>query len=127
MVSPGPRLPMTVSARDYQSGRACGTENLVVTNEARRGTRRAHMTTPATPPAPENKMGGLPPIDVNEYGGKKDGERQVMNRRLFMQLLVFDVPEGGDAGETGRDLFGLLREDKIPGVVYADTMAPRGL
>ena len=40
---------------------------------------------------PENKLGGLPAIDVNEYGGKKDGERQVMNRRLFMQLLVFDV------------------------------------
>ena len=78
---------------------------------------RAHMTTPATPPAPENKMGGLPTIDVNEYGGKKDGERQTMNRRLFMQLLVFDVPEGGDAGETGRDLFGLLREEDRKSVV----------
>jgi hypothetical protein len=76
---------------------------------------------------PEAKLGGLPAIDVNEYGGKKDGERQVMNRRLFMQLLVFDVPEGGDAAETARDLFGLLKEHKIPSVVYADAMAPRGL
>ena len=76
---------------------------------------------------PENKLGGLPAIDVNEYGGKKDGERQAMNRRLFMQLLVFDVPEGGDAAETGRRLAGLLKEQQIPGVVYADAMGPRGL
>lgn len=94
---------------------------------------RAAMTTPAgnppaaTPPATEARMGGLVPVDVNEYGGKKDGERQMLNRRLFMQLVVFDVPEGGDAGETGRDLAGLLHEDKVPGVVYADAMAPRGL
>jgi hypothetical protein len=91
------------------------------------------MTTPhepaphADPAAPPPKAPGLPTIDVNEYGGKKDGERQAMNRRLFMQLLVFDVPEGGDAGETGRDLAGLLRDHQIPGVVYADTMQPRGL
>ncbi len=70
---------------------------------------------------------GLPPIDVNEYGGKKDGERQAMNRRLFMQLLVFDVHDGGDADETGRELAGMLREGHVRGVVYADAMAPRGL
>jgi len=84
----------------------------------------------STPQEPENKMGGLPAIDVNEYGGKKDGERQAMNRRLFMQLLVFDVPVsegGGDAGETGRELAGLLKEQRVPGVIYADAMVPRGL
>jgi chlorite dismutase len=85
------------------------------------------MRTMTTPQAPETKLPGLPPIDVNEYGGKKDGERQVMNRRLFMQLLVFDVPEGGDPAETARDVAGLLRDHHVPGVVYADAMAPRGL
>lgn len=80
-----------------------------------------------TPNEPETRMGGLPAIDVNEYGGKKDGERQAMNRRLYMQLLVFDTPEGGDAGETGKELAGQLREHGVPGVVYADTMSPRGL
>src|ERR1700753_69576 len=81
-----------------------------------------------TPPhEPENKTGGLPAIDVNEYGGKKDGERQAMNRRLFMPLLVFDVPEGGDAGETAQDLHDRLKEQKIQSVIYADTMSPRGL
>jgi len=83
------------------------------------------MTTPSAPP--EGKQPGLPTIDVNEYGGKKDGVRQSMDRRLFMQLLVFDVPEGqstdGVAEATARE----LRERRIPGVVYADTMQPRGL
>jgi chlorite dismutase len=76
---------------------------------------------------PETKQPGLPAIDVNEYGGKKDGERQAMNRRLFMQLLVFDVPEGGDAVAAGDDIAALLEKKSIPHVVYADAMGPRGL
>jgi hypothetical protein len=79
------------------------------------------------PSAPDDRQPGLPAIDVNEYGGKKDGERQAMNRRLFMQLLVFDVPEGEGADEAGRALGVELRERRIPAVVYADAMHPRGL
>ncbi|MBW2189522.1 MAG: hypothetical protein JRG93_08020, partial [Deltaproteobacteria bacterium] len=37
---------------------------------------------------------GLPTIDTRERGAPKDGEPQVMDRRLFMQLLVFQVPTG---------------------------------
>jgi chlorite dismutase len=70
---------------------------------------------------------GLPPIDVNEYGGKKDGVKQAMNRRLFMQLLVFRVPAGRAADAVGAGLLSRLRESKIPGVVYADAMDPRSL
>lgn len=69
---------------------------------------------------------GLPPIDVNEYGGKKDGVKQSMNRRLFMQLLVFRTASG-TADATGAGLVDLLRARKVPGVVYADAMDPRGL
>ncbi|MBX3211543.1 MAG: chlorite dismutase family protein [Labilithrix sp.] len=79
---------------------------------------------------------GLPTIDVNEYGGKKDGVKQSTNRRLFMQLLVFRTPTGGlpvsggpraapDA--VGAELLSTLRDRKIPGVVYADAMDPRSL
>jgi chlorite dismutase len=82
------------------------------------------MTNPSQPDA---KLPGLPPIDVNEYGGKKDGERQAMNRRLFMQLLVFDVPEGEAADDASGLLGKLLQQRRIPGVVYADTMQPRGV
>jgi hypothetical protein len=81
----------------------------------------------ATAPEAEAKQPGLPEIDVNEYGGKKDGVRQSMNRRLFMQLLVFNVPVGSDADDTAKHLGAELRSRKIPGVIYADSMDPRGL
>ncbi len=74
--------------------------------------------------APEAK--GLVTIDVNEYGGKKEGVKQSTNRRLFMQLLVFRVPSGAPDA-IGAELVKTLRARKIPGVVYADTMDPRGL
>ena len=78
------------------------------------------------------KAPGLPTVDVNEYGGKKDGERQAMNDRLFMQLLVFDVPAASERtahspGAVALALKGHLTERQIPAVVYADTMAPRGI
>jgi chlorite dismutase len=75
----------------------------------------------------ESKQPGLLDVDVNEYGGKKDGARQSMNRRLFMQLLVFDVPPGQPVDRAAERTAALLRERKIPGVVYADSMAPRGV
>ncbi|HEY2513331.1 MAG TPA: chlorite dismutase family protein [Polyangiaceae bacterium] len=70
---------------------------------------------------------GLPEVDVNEYGGKKDGVKQSMNRRLFMQLLVFDVRPGDRPEEIAKRTADQLRERKIAGVVYADAMNPRGL
>ncbi len=79
---------------------------------------------------------GLPEIDVNEYGGKKEGVKQAMNRRLFMQLLVFRAPVGtepvsGGAQSApdaiGKELLAIMRERKIPGAVYADAMDPRSL
>ena len=82
---------------------------------------------PASEVVPETKQPGLPTVDVNEYGGKKEGVRQSTNRRLFMQLLVFDVAAGISAGGLAKQLGNTLRDKKIPGVVYADTMSPRGL
>jgi Chlorite dismutase len=79
------------------------------------------MTTEAQKPA------GLPPIDVNEYGGKKDGERQAQNRRLFMQLLVFDAPAGQSGDSIASAAGTLIRERGVAGVVYADAQDPRGV
>ena len=84
-----------------------------------KGPPSVSATEPGKPP-------GLPAIDVNEYGGKREGERQAMNRRLFMQLLVFDVP-ARNADEVARGLLTQLREKHVPAVVYADTMDPRGV
>jgi hypothetical protein len=70
----------------------------------------------------DDRAPGLPTIDVNEYGGKKDGERQVANRRLFMQLLVFEP-----ATDETQKLVHALEARKIPSVVYADCNDPRAL
>jgi hypothetical protein len=70
---------------------------------------------------------GLPTIDVTEYGGKRDGVRQSLDRRLFMQLLVLDPPLSGSSGSLARHLADLCRRAKVAAVVYADAMAPRGV
>ncbi len=76
---------------------------------------------------PSPRAPGLPVIDVNEYGGKKDGERQVLDRRLFMQLLVFDAAPGHTGDSIAHGLTTLLRDREIPGVIYADTQDPHGV
>jgi hypothetical protein len=43
-------------------------------------------------------------IDVRERGLPKDGAPQLMDRRLFMQLLVFDVVEGLSVTDAERSL-----------------------
>lgn len=68
---------------------------------------------------------GLPTIDVHEYGGKRDGSRQAMNRRLFMQLLVFEVD--GDPEHEAKALASRLGHAQVRSVVYADTMDPRSI
>jgi hypothetical protein len=94
-----------------------------------RSTENATNATSATnaTAATESPRPGLPTIDVNEYGGKRDGVRQSMNRRLFMQLLVFNVPRESAPDETAASLAGHLKARDIAGVVYADAMEPRGL
>ena len=44
----------------------------------------------------------LPHIDVFETGALVDGIQQRMNRRVFFQLWVFDVPAAGDVTEAAR-------------------------
>src|SRR5450432_3164784 len=75
---------------------------------------------------PEAKAPGLPEIDVQEYGGKREGVRQQMDRRLFMQLLVLDTPPGLSADAAAKQLADLCARDRVPAVIYADAMSPRG-
>jgi chlorite dismutase len=69
---------------------------------------------------------GLPTIDTTEYGGKKDGVRQSLDRRLFMQLLVFDTAGATPEG-VASELAGRFRQERVPVVLYADTMDPGSL
>ena len=75
-----------------------------------------------TEPNADAKQPGLPTIDVDEHGGKRDGVRQASSTRLFLQLLVFDAPPAFRHGA----LASRLAEETIASVVYADASDPRG-
>lgn len=69
----------------------------------------------------------LPPVDVSERGRPRGGVPQTMDRRLFMQLLVFRAPQALDPAEAGRALAGGLSEAGAAGVVYEDVNDPRSV
>jgi hypothetical protein len=64
-------------------------------------------------------------IDVSERGAPKDGVPQVSDRRLFMQLTVFEHPTSFDVAVTA--LQAKLTQSRIPAVLYADVNHPQGL
>jgi chlorite dismutase len=66
-------------------------------------------------------------IDVREHGAARDGVPQVLERRLYMQLLVFDAETAGRASSAARALGESLAARHVPSVVYADVNHPAGL
>jgi chlorite dismutase len=80
------------------------------------------------PASPGAERGGeaLPDIDVREKGAEKDGQPQVMDRRLFMQFLAFRST-GASPAQAVRDLAGALGEKRIAAVVYEDVNDARGI
>jgi chlorite dismutase len=70
---------------------------------------------------------GTHEVDVLEHGAEKDGAPQVMDRRLFMELLVYDTPTELEVGATISLLAKALREAGAPAVIYEDLGNPRGL
>jgi hypothetical protein len=69
----------------------------------------------------------IPKIDVRERGGKgKDGEPQAVDRRLFFQLLAFEVEPTGKPDEAIAALSARLDARRTGGVIYADVNQPRG-
>jgi len=60
-------------------------------------------------------------LDLREKGGPRQGQPQVSDRRLFMQLLAF----GGVLDADG--MIAKLQESGIEGVLYADVNDPRGV
>lgn len=65
--------------------------------------------------------------DVNERGAERDGQPQVMDRRLFMQLLAFDCT--GELGpyEAVKNLGAALDRRKACAVIYEDVNDPTGI
>jgi hypothetical protein len=82
---------------------------------------------PAGRPMPGTHGHGSASVDLNEYGAPKDGERQTMNRRLFMQLSVFDCPAELHPRETISTLGKALTAAGAKAVLYEDVNDPRGI
>jgi chlorite dismutase len=69
----------------------------------------------------------LPVVDVNERAGHHTGNPQVLETRLFMQLLVFDCSARNDPAEVIERAAGELLSRGAKAVLYADVNAPRGV
>jgi hypothetical protein len=85
------------------------------------------MTEPHAPKE-RNEAEEIPKVDVNERGAKgADGSPQIMNKRLFVQLLVFDCDSSLNPDHAIEQLKTALDSRSVRGVIYQDVNAPRGL
>lgn len=66
-------------------------------------------------------------IDLAERAGHHTGNPQVLDTRLFMQLLVFDCAPELSPSRAVESLASGLREHGATGVMYQDLNAPRGI
>ena len=76
----------------------------------------SHSHQPAAAGAPPESK----PLDLREKGGAKNGQPQLLDKRLFMQLTAF-----GGCSNTA-ELAMAMVDSKLEGVVYADANDPRG-
>lgn len=66
-------------------------------------------------------------IEIRERGAVKDGIPQAMNRRLFMQLTVYESDKKVSLADTIKNLGAALLRRHVPSVVYEDLNNPFGL
>jgi chlorite dismutase len=69
----------------------------------------------------------LEQVSVAEYGADRDGERQSLNSRLFMQLLALECAWTPGPQVLARELAEQLERRSAPGVIYQDVLNPAGL
>ena len=70
----------------------------------------------------------VPKVDVSERGAKlPDGSPQVMDRRLFVKLLVFDCPPGPSSKGAIDLLSREFERSGVSSVIYEDVNAPSGV
>lgn len=68
----------------------------------------------------------IPRVDVSERGGKgADGQPQVLNERLFMQLLVLDCHDESQPDAVLDGLDKALSARGVSSVIYEDAGSPR--
>ena len=66
-------------------------------------------------------------IVVSERGAPRDGIPQTMDRRLFMQLTVYESDKSLAPADTIKNLGTALKRRNVPSVVYEDLNNPHGL
>jgi chlorite dismutase len=66
-------------------------------------------------------------VDTRERGTDANGQPILLDRRLFMQLLVFQCETGLNPKDATQVLGDALREREIGSVIYEDANHPRGL
>ncbi|MDC3958164.1 chlorite dismutase family protein [Polyangium jinanense] len=71
----------------------------------------------------------LPVIDVSERGAPRDGKPQTQDRRLFMQLLVFQAEASNAEGVTrkARSIRSAIASKGVGVVVYEDVNDPSSI
>jgi len=80
-------------------------------------------------PGPTGQAHGSPDLalDLREHGAARDGQPQLLDRRLFMQLLVFRVPGAPGPTEMAERLVSALGRAGMGTVVYEDVNDPFGI
>jgi chlorite dismutase len=66
-------------------------------------------------------------LDLREHGAPREGQPQVLDRRLFMQLLVLDVGSDPGPAESARKLKAALSSAGMGAVIYEDVNHPFGI
>ncbi|HYP98763.1 MAG TPA: chlorite dismutase family protein [Polyangiaceae bacterium] len=70
---------------------------------------------------------GTERVEVSERGAPRDGIPQTMDRRLFMQLTVFETDKSLAPADALKSLGSALKRRNVPSVIYEDVNNPRGL
>jgi chlorite dismutase len=66
-------------------------------------------------------------LDLREHGADREGEKQLLDRRLFMQLLVLRVEREPGPSAAAKTLIGGLAKARVGSVIYEDVNDPLGL
>ena len=88
-----------------------------VVSEAAAARERGELSTPAD----EAQKSSDDVTNMNEMGAQKNGKRQVLNKRLYMQLQAF----GGVKDSV--PLINVLKKNNVTSVLYEDINDPQGV
>src|SRR5262245_4361437 len=78
-------------------------------------------------PMPGTSGHGTATVDVRERGAERDGQPQILDSRLFMQLCVYRCPAEVHPLELITLLGNALGDTGVGAVVYEDVNDPRGI